>query len=774
LPEADKNADQIKEFVTLLWDSGIEVSHTVRQYSDITKLLEEDLHAFTQFFETRFLFGKKSIYKKWNEEIINSLTEEHRKNLIYKFFDDIKSRHKKYGGSPKVLEPNVKSSAGGLRDLHTVEWIYSIKNNIILTNQKEITQTERFLDRIKNDEIINSRTVTRLLNSYAEILRVRNFLHIIHKRKQDRFEFKDQERIAITLGANKKNWKKFMYNYFSATNIVHRFSKTIVKKYTEQITTPLSEFLSIDLDDDFSIKDNILSIKKEKKLPTSDLMRVFYYRGFYNAQFSQSLRSLIIECALDAEESEDYKISSSVFFREILKLSKNVGNTLSVMNELGVLGAFFPEFRELIGFFQPGVYHCYTADEHTLIALKNVENLSDENSTLGSLFCSIKRRDILYLAILFHDIAKPISVSGHEIIGAEIAETIMQQIGYSAEEIDLVQFLVKNHLTMEQVAFRRNLNDASTLNKFTSLFPSIESLDLLYLLTYADLSAVSPVVWTNWKSDLLDELFHKANSMLAEKLSGEELLYENTMRAISDPKIADNDIVKSHVESINDMGYLSLYSNDEINAHVKEIESGSDVSVFFKKDNGFTNITVISRDSESLLSRLCGALSINDLNIHDARIFTRKDGIIIDSFNVTDFRTHENIDESRFDNIKNGLISAVENQLQLSEELNKIKSKWWRIENKFFKRTSKIKISFEEHDKYSIIDVFSPDRLGLLYQITKKMNELGLVIYFAKIATKSDDVVDAFYVLDRNKNMISVNEHELITMELTSAIEEIL
>lgn len=764
----------IEESVTLLWDIGIEISHTVREFSDIEKFLKDDLTSFTQFFETRFLIGNKEIYKKWNAKILSVLDETHKTRLLNQYFADIKKRHKKYGESPKVLEPNVKLSAGGLRDFHTIEWIYSIKNNTIISNQEEITQTELFLLKMKKEKFIDSRGVKRLLNSYKTLLLVRNLLHVLSNRREDRLEFTFQEKIAFSLGYKESNWKEFMFEYFNATNIVHRFSRTLVKRYEEELSTPISEFLSIELDDDFSIKDNLIYLNAERDISISEAMRVFYYRGLHHARFSQSLRSTIINSALDVEESEQYSLSSSVFFREILKLPHKVGETLSVMNSLGILGAFLPEFRDLIGFFQPGVYHCYTADEHTLIAIKNLESLNESNSFLRNIFDSIKIKDTLYLSVLLHDIAKPMSISGHEIIGAEIAETIMVQLGYEQEETELVQFLVKNHLTMEQVAFRRNLNDPETLDNFVALFSNLKQLNYLYLLTYADLSAISPVVWTNWKSELLEELYKKSYAMLSDKLSGEELLYKNTLAMISNSEIADNEVVKSHVESIDDASYLQLYSHEEINEHVKEIESGNKVSVFFKEENSFTNITVITRDSESLLARLCGSLSISDLNIHDAKIFTRKDGIIIDNFNVTDFRSKKFVDKEKYNSIKKNIVAALLNELHIMQEFNKIKSRWWRIENSIFKRKDKIKIDFEEYDNYSIIDVHSPDRIGMLYQITNKMNELGLVIYFAKIATKSDDVVDSFYVLDRNGNKITDSDHGLITLELKLAIEEIL
>ena len=772
--KVDGNEGLINNCITMLWDAGIEVSHTIRDFSDIQKFLNEDLHAFTQFFETRYILGNEKLYHKWNKKIFDSLTEEYKQKLILDFFEDIKLRYAKYGESAKVLEPNVKYTAGGLRDLQVIEWIFTLKNDLMLTSQEEITQTQNFLGIIKENKILIPRAVARLQESYRLILNTRNHLHLISKYKNDRLEFIYQEKIANVLGYSGDGWHAYMRKYFDAANIIKRFTSTMIKRFQEEYTSPLSDYLLIQLDDDFSLKGNVIYKTSRTELSLSIILRAMYYRGLYDARFDEHLRSKIIEAIIDHEETQILEAKSSVFFREILKLPKNVGKTLATMNELGVLSAFLPEFKDLVGYFQPGVYHCYTADEHTIIALTTLEMLSEETLLLGRLFQGVKQKDILYLAVLFHDIAKPISLSGHEIIGAEIANSVMERLGYSFEEIETVQFLVRHHLTMEQVAFRRNLNDPSTLNSFAELFQNPEWLDLLYLLTYADLSAVSQVVWTQWKSDLLNELYRKTKTMLDERISGQELLSYNLKDIIKSSDIYSEESFKDHIESINDISYLQHFSTEEINRHIEEIEKGSPVSVFFKEESGFTVVTVITRDSEALLSRMCGALSINDLNIHDAKIFTRKDGIVIDSFNVSDFRTGSVVDESRYPKITNDLYLAVENELQITKEFNKIKSKWWRIENKLFKRKGKIKIAFEKHDKYTIIDIFSPDRLGLLYQITKKMNELGLSIYFAKISTKSDDVVDSFYILDRNRKKISPDVYQLITHELTQTIEGML
>ncbi|MGB5529536.1 MAG: HD domain-containing protein, partial [Ignavibacteriaceae bacterium] len=469
---------------------------------------------------------------------------------------------------------------------------------------------------------------------------------------------------------------------------------------------------------------------------------------------------------------------SSVFFREILKLPKNVGQTLYAMNELGALGAFMPEFKELNGFLQHGVYHSYTADEHTLIAIQNVEKLANENSQLGRIFNKLKDKEKLFLGLLLHDIAKPINISGHEIIGAELTSSIMYRMGYSEQEINTVSFLVYNHLYMEQTAFRRNLNDPETLNSFTSRFNSIEDLDQLYLLTYADLSAVNPVVWTSWKSELLAELYRKTKAMLEDKISGEELLVSTTYAVPKEiskysPNISE-ELVQDHIESIDDIAYSHHFAAEEIARHIQEINKGSSVSVLFSDSNGYTGITVITKDFPSLLSKLCGVLAVNDINIHDAKIFTRKDGIVIDTFNVTDFSTHKKLDKDRFGKIEEDMNLVVKGLMKLSKEVASLKTKWWRIENKLFKKKGNIKVAFENHERYTIIDVHSPDRLGFLYHVTSKMNELGLNIFFAKISTQGDEIVDAFYVLDRNGKKISPNDYEFIKNELSSAINNLL
>lgn len=762
----------ISSIVTSCWDAGIEISHTVRFFSDIHTFLNNDLHAFTQFLETRFLYGSNSVYNNWINELTSSVIDKDL--LIEKFIEDYSFRHFKYGNSPKIVEPNIKFTAGGLRDFHLVEWIYSLLNNLSITYITESSHTLHFINLLISNKTINDMAGERLRESYDFILRVRNIMHAESKRKNDRLEFFIQEKIAKHFDSTDEGWQIFMKKYFYYSNILYRFSKTMIKGFKEQIENTVSDLLLIELDEDFYIKGVVISVKDEAVLDLSKTLKAFYYRGLHSARFNENLRSRIIESVINSDDFLARDGKSAIIFREILNLPKNVGKTLSTMNEIGVLGAFIPEFADLVGFFQPGVYHCFTADEHTLVALNNLEKLETDKGRLGKIYRSLKRRDLIFLAVLFHDIGKPIDVTGHEIVGAEIAGTVMNRFGFENNETEIVQFLVRNHLTMEQVAFRRNLNDPETLNNFAELFPTLVSLDLLYLLTFADLSAVNPAVWTQWKADLLHELYSKTYNMLENRLSAFEVLNEESKKMFDTSLFPNDDIVYSHIDSVNDPEYLQHYSEEEISKHAEEIDNGSNLSVFFKENSGFTNISILTKDSESLLSKLCGALSINDLNIHGAKIFTRSDGMVIDSFNVTDFISGEVVSKEKFNSIQNTITDAINGELNFETEINKARNRWKRIENRIFKRRGKVKVEFEKHDKYTIIDVYSPDRLGLLYQITKKLTQLNLSVYLAKISTQGDMVVDAFYVLNSDGKKADEGDYELIKTELFNSIQEFL
>lgn len=773
LKHANDDNEYIQSIIKQLWDIGIEVSCRVRELSDIDKYLEEDLHSFTQFFETRFLFGNQKIYDEWNAKLFESIREKNKEQLITQYFEDIELRYKKYGNSAKILEPNIKYTGGGLRDIHSVEWMYSIKNQKLLSSQDEITQTEVFFKELLKEGRINRKAYKRLYNSYKYILQTRNILHIVSGKRKERLEFEDQKKIAFAIGYKESNWKEYMYSYFKSAIILHRFTKTMMKRYKQEFSKKLSSHLSIDLDDDYELIGDMLRFKKDRILSISDIMRAFYYKCLNDLRFEKNLRTLIIESIHLIEESPPIEATSSVFFRELLKLPADVGRTLLAMNEFNFLGILLPEFKTLNGFFQHGVYHYYTADEHSLIALQNLEKLYKRDDHLARLFKSIDSRDVLYLSVLLHDIGKPISVSGHEIIGAEIANSVMQNLGYGQSEIMLVQFLVRYHLEMEQVAFRRNINDPNTLDDFISIFPSIKELDYLYLLSYGNLSAVNPKVWTQWKADLLKDLYLKSREMLEEQKSGEELLNAQSKEIIDDFNLKVESNIENHISQLENNEYIFQFSKEEIERHLSEIENGETISVHFKENDSYTNISVITKDSDYLLAKLCGCFAINDISIHDAKIFTRNDGVVIDSFNVTKFSSGERLKENEYENIRKSINQTLTGKLNIDTEIDKLKDKWEKSKIIVSSSSIKVDLNFEEHERFTIIDIYAPDHFGLLYTIAHKLSELGLKVYHAKISTKEEGVLDAFYVQKYNGEKLQESEYGFIKSELIDEINKL-
>ncbi len=419
---------KVKKCTDNLWDKNIKISYMIHELSDIKKYLTANIRVFTQFFETRFLVGNKELYNKWNNELFKTIESSDIEKLLYEYFNDVDARYDKYGKSSKILEPNVKFTGGGLRDIHSAEWMYSIKNKRLISSQNETTQTEVFFKELLSNGVINREAYKRLYESYEIILNTRNLLHLVEREKSDRLTFSLQGKVAEKIGYSLNNRKEIMYKYFEASTILNRFSKTMMKRYQQALSQKLSDYLSINLDDDFEIKGNILHFKGDRILSISDIMRAFYYKAMNRAFFETNLRTLIIQRIHLIEETKSLEATSSVFFRELLKLPANVGKTLLSMNDFGVLGVLFNEFKALNGFYQEGVYHKYTADEHSIIAIQNLEILNVQNSAEARIFKLLPAKDLLYMAVLLHDIGKTISITGHEIIGAEIASAIMQDL----------------------------------------------------------------------------------------------------------------------------------------------------------------------------------------------------------------------------------------------------------------------------------------------------------------------------------------------------------
>ena len=750
-------------FLHLLWDAGLDVGHSVRTVDEALALHGNTLDAWASLLESRFICGSASLAQQLFEQIMRSISAERDTWLIEGIFQDAQSRQARFGSSVKLLEPNVKKSAGGLRDIHASFWLHrGVDPAYFIPLGADQPATKTFLGMLHAGGVLPDDTYTSVISALRFLFRVRHEMHFLRGGAHDTLEYALQLMVAEGLGYKAKTELRsvevFMHDYYLHARTVHSLYQRLGQRFREYLEHGKEDGSgSRTIGSGFILRKDAVAI--DPGVRTLDdprrIFEAFALSAEQEVPLDFGLRAVIERSsnAVSPEMAGAAECTSA--FRRILK-SHTVARTLHDMNDLNVLGRFIPEFGDLVAFFQHNVYHYFTADEHTLIAIANAEKLREEQGFMHEVFRNLRRKDLLYMAILLHDIAKPRGVADHEITGVEISRVILQRLGMD-ELFPEVGFLVRNHLVMEQIAFRRNVHDPDTLKEFAARFEKPHYLDYLYLLTYADLSAVNPGVWTEWKATMLRELYQRTAEVLARNLHGdqvdrfhharrEEVQERLASRLSADLPVAE---VERHLHGMQNDSYFSLFTEDEIREHIVRSSGGEQVSAMFVDTGGSTEVTVIARDAPFALSRFCAVLSANDANIFDANIFTRDDGIIIDRFRVADAGTRKELDSVVCRKIAEDLKLVMKGTLDIEHVFREHHRRWKRRPRQPANPSIRTDVQFEDNPRFTIIDVYAPDAVGFLYRVTGTISRLGMNIYFAKIATRVDGIIDSFYVLDR-------------------------
>ena len=766
--EGDKPsaAPVVGDLLHHLLNYGLDIGHSFRTIQECLGFAEGDPEIWNSLLESRFICGSASAYATFRSRLQRHIKSFDAAAFAQHLIVTTDLRHRKYGLSTKLLEPNIKNSAGGLRDLHTVMWL--LRGTGLTPLPRSLRPNETALTAMLRSPLLRRHFGLRFLKETSRgldfLLRARNEMHLEAQSLHDTMEFNLQRKVAQALqykdSAKRTSVERCMMDYYIAARCVSQLARRMMNwAHDRYLVVPGPKSVQT-LEAPFVIRNKKLDLARSVRTLSSEQgLRAFLLAMEHGVSFSYDLEDVLTRTAPTYHPLQGVRESS--LFSELLHGRHGVAHAIQQMNDLGLLSRWIPEWKGLVAFFQHNQYHFYTADEHTLIVVSTVEALAGQPSELGDVFRALPRRDTLYLAALCHDIAKPIRIGDHEIIGVEVARKMLTRLRYQ-EVLDDVTFLVRHHLVMEQVAFRRNLADPQTILDFAKQIQSTHRLDLLYLLTYADLSAVNKNVWTDWKAMLLQELYHRSREILEGNLTQEEFV-----RAEADRReTAVQDLVseltstlpegqaRNHLDAVESPGYLATFDATEIAEHIRRIGTDEAVSTIFRQRGDYTEVTVIARDAPFALSRFCGVLSANDANILDAQIFTRNDGIIIDRFRVADFVSKTSLTPDRCDKIRQEVNPVFEETADIEQLLHRHRMKWKR-RSRIANPNVRIDVEFEDHARYTIIDVFAPDMLGFLYRITGTMSLLGLNISFAKIATRVDGIVDSFYVLDFNGNKLS-------------------
>jgi [protein-PII] uridylyltransferase len=783
----EQTTDAIQSFLHALWDAGFDIGHSVRTLKDCLNLYQTDVDSWAAILESRFVCGNDAMREHYADAILTEITKKRDLKFVTAIIDGINERHEKYGNSVKLLEPNIKNSAGGLRDLHNLLWMYrsaDVEYFAFEPFQSRESSCKMMFEMFEQKNLIGGEEKEAATRALSFMLRTRHEMHYYAKAIHDSLDFSIQREIAKGLGYGNDNELKyveaFMRDYFLHARTIFRLNRRLTSLYRKSIQpsswrAPKEQIL----DDIYAARGSSLALRNSSFEFTSpaQVLKAFYWCGIHSLELGQSLQARFVNLSSRYAGLFDQNGIASreagAVFLDIVRMEHNVASTLTLMNDFDILGKFIPEWGELVAFFQHSVYHYYTADAHTLIALDHAERLHSEHNILAEAYHSLSRKELLYLAILFHDIEKPHGITEHELRGAEIAHRILQRL-HVQDKHDDIGFLIRNHLMMEQIAFRRNISDPATVAEFAQQFQTPEQLDLLFVLTYCDLSAVNKNVWTNWKELLLQELYLRARDVLErhlavpEAISFQQKQYQKSVQTLVgtiSQQLPRSD-VELHFSSIQNEAYAQTFTKDEIAEHIRQIQrldiekgaDGAPISTIIASEQSHSTVTAITRDAPFLLSNLCGVLTANDANIFDAQIFTRDDGIVIDQFRVVDVLTKTCLREEQAEKIRCDFDDMLRGTVSLENLFEKHNRRWKRRQKPMLHPNIRIDVTFENAPDCTIIDVYAPDTTGFLYKVTRTISKLGLSITFAKIGTRVDGIVDSFYVVDEEKKPVLSDE----------------
>jgi [protein-PII] uridylyltransferase len=765
-----------------LWDLRLDVGYSVRNLSDCVEMANGDVTVKTALLDARLLTGSEELFKELKKVMVSQVLAKRSDAFIGEKLEELKKRREKYGSSVYILEPNIKEGEGCLRDLHTAMWVAKIKYKV--DEPRELV--------IKG--VLSEEELAMYFSSLNYLWRIRNELHYLAGRKNDQLTFDAQTSMARFFGYDNRGTtlavEQFMQDFYLHANRVEHFSSVLITKCSQReegARKILGYFTRRPVGEGFYVMKGELVVPDETIIDKDPirLIRIFEYAQKQGVAIALGAKGLIRENLDMVNDKFRRSKEAHTSFWNILQSEKGVAQTLQQMHHLGFLNRFIPEFERIYCKVQHDVYHIYTVDTHTLFAVEEIAKLwrgehKDTLPLLTQLALEVDKRWLLLLAVLLHDVGKG-GGGGHAEIGAELSKTVARRMGLTREDSERLEFLVRNHLLLAHIAQRRDLHDERMIIQFARQMEKSENLKMLYLLTYADIRAVGPEVWTEWKGLLLQELYEKAFQVLERgdfKLEASGDRVRRVKRAIYDLLSKDYPAqpVKDELQALSTRHLLS-YSPEIIAGHMRTLLVLSNENTLILKlshetEKGYTNCTICTYDVPGLFSMITGVMAANGMNILGAQIHTNKNGKVLDILQVNSPQGFVITDENRWTRLETDLRQVLEGEVRVGALVAKRHRPSILSEKAMPTVPARVDIDNEVSSDYTVIDIYAHDQVGLLYSITSTLTRLGLYIGVSKISTKVDQAADVFYVKDIFGQKLSDPEKlEEIRRELLSAID---
>jgi [protein-PII] uridylyltransferase len=763
-----------------LWDAGLAVGHALRNVRECGRLAATDLKAKTALLDARYLCADESLYAEFDASMLEEVWGHNPTAFFKEKLAESAERRERAGDSIYLLQPQLKEGQGGLRDLHTALWMAKVKFKV--RNFRELVTLG----------VIVERDLAALEPALGFVWRVRNGLHLAAGAHQDLLSFELQERLAPALGfgEGRAGVETFMRAYYGHASTLNRFGEAVIARCLETATPyrgvqPHARVVR----EGMRIQGRTLSVTGREvfERDPSALVAVFAEAQRQGVTLAENTKVLIRD-NLSLLQGAYATPAVGEAFRRILTARGHVYETLAEMHKLGVLTVAIPEFANLDCLIAHDPFHIYTVDHHSLMGVRELERLraGEFEKTLPHLTQVMKevaQPELLFLGMMFHDVGKG---HGHDHSGrgARMMHDIATRLGLNEDESAASEFLVQHHLLMSHLAQRRDLNDDQLIADFCRTVGSVENLQRLYLLTYADMRAVGPGVWSNWRDSLLSELYVRSREFF------EKGVFEAEDRGARAARIQARILARAPKNQRTDLEELlrtmpesyvlstpeeMIAPHAALRAQLLAREAGGErpplatlLNHFPERD--YAEFAVCTRDRPGLFAMLSGVLAAHGLNIVAARIATSRDGVALDAFRVSHPGT-DVPDSDRWERVERTLGKVLGGEVDV-ETLVRQSQRPSILTRRRRRATTRVEIDNQVSRQYTVLDVFTGDRVGLLFTITNCLYHLWLEIHLAKITTMVDQVLDVFYVTDNEGRKIEdAGRLERIQRELGLALE---
>jgi [protein-PII] uridylyltransferase len=770
LTQADPSPESLAavEFMLyFLWDLGLKVGHATRSIDECLTEARADATIRTTLLDARCLVGEAAMFTEFRQRFRALCRELGAADFIRVKQAERAARHRRYGDSPFLVEPNVKEGRGALRDLHFLHWIATY-----------VFDTDDVHDLLTKEgpfgPMLTLREARHFNRASDFLWTVRFHLHYVAGRPEERLTFDLQPIVGARMGYTRHGVQdgveRFMRHYFLTARDVGRLSHVLepelvrVARGTPAVVAPTDEALR---QAGLMLADGQLICAHRDwaaENPMIMLRLMQFARDRHLTIHPLALRAMIRNERSALALRRD-PAAMAMFLDLLCGKDGETGRSdgarwMSLMNETGILSRLVPDWARIVGQMQFDTYHVFTVDEHTIEALRVVSalergELTDAAPVASSIVDHLQSRRALYTAVLLHDIAKGRG-GDHSVLGAEIALTLCPLFGLSAEETEMVSWLVLHHLLLSQTAFKRDIDDPKTILDLVDTVQSPERLKLLLVLTVADMRAVSPKVWNGWKATLLRELYTR----VAEVLAGGLATTERDVRVARAKEAAAERLSDWTAEDINaflDLGYPAYWLSFDPATHERHgrlvrdaRHTNAPLSVQHEvlHNRAVTEVTVYAADHAGLFSRIAGALAIAGASIVDARIHTLTNGMALDTFWIQDAAGGIFASPQRLARLSVLIEQALSGRLRMASEIRSLSEALLGQRMRAIHVPPRVVIDNHASNTHTVVEVNGRDRPGLLHDVTAAITNQGMQIASAHVSTYGVRAIDVFYVKD--------------------------